>query len=56
MDPVSATFAGISAASSIFGGIMGSSAADKQNRKAREAQKAQEKYQLKILEKKLMRN
>ena len=51
VDPVTATFAGISAVSSIFGGIMGSSSAAKQNRKAREAQKAQEKYQLKIARK-----
>ena len=51
IDPVSATFAGISAVSSIFGGIMGSSSASKRNREAREAQKAQEKYQLKIAKK-----
>ena len=51
IDPVTATFAGISAVSSIFGGIMGSSSADKANREAREAQKAQEKYQLKIARK-----
>ena len=35
--------AGISAATSIFGGIMGSSSASKQNKKAREAEKAQRK-------------
>ena len=37
--------AAISAVTSIAGGIMGSSAADKQNRDAKAAQKAQEKFQ-----------
>lgn len=51
IDPVSATFAGISAVSSIFGGIMGSSSADKANREAREAQRAQERYQKRVANK-----
>ena len=40
--------AGVSAATSIIGGIMGAKSASSQNRKAREAQEAQEKYQAKI--------
>ena len=43
IDPLTATFAGISAATSIFGGIMGSRSASKQNAAARRAQREQEK-------------
>ena len=49
--PGAMAMAGVSAATSIIGGIMGSSSASKRNREAREAQKAQEKYQLKIAKK-----
>jgi len=42
IDPVSATFAGISAVSSIVGGIFGASEADKQNQQAKAAQERQQ--------------
>ena len=43
IDPISATFAGISAVSSIAGGIFGASEADKANKKAEKNQKKQQK-------------
>jgi hypothetical protein len=43
IDPVSATFAGISAVASIFGGISGSQQASQQNARAEENAQKQQK-------------
>ena len=51
IDPVTATFAGISAVSSIFGGIMGSSSASKQNAAARKQYREQKKFNKKVARK-----